>query len=216
MKQISLFVILFLGLESFGFHISPARTALRIKALSHKTNHPFRYNQPRYIGQHLAEINEGEEEEKLLENEEDVNEASKRQMLGFAIPALGIFLCNPLLSNIDNAFVGRMSGTSGLAALSPATICTDQVLYLFSFLSRATTGMVSRAYASEKNTENARSAASAPLTLAIAIGSIISICYAIFTPNLLSMLQVNPSLRPAASSYIHWRGSITWAALAQR
>lgn len=119
MKQISLFVILFLGLESFGFHISPARTALRIKALSHKTNNPFRYNQPRYIGQHFAEINEGEEEEKLLENEEDVNEASKRQMLGFAIPALGIFLCNPLLSNIDNAFVGRMSGTSGLAALSP-------------------------------------------------------------------------------------------------
>jgi hypothetical protein len=72
--------------------------------------------------------------------------SSKREMLAFAIPALGIYLCNPLLSNIDNAFVGQTMGTIGLAALSPATICIDQMLYLFNFLGRATTGMVSRAY----------------------------------------------------------------------
>ena len=59
--------------------------------------------------------------------------SSKREMLKFAIPALGIFLANPLLSNIDNAFVGQTVGTEGLAALSPATICTDQMLYLFSY-----------------------------------------------------------------------------------
>jgi hypothetical protein len=75
--------------------------------------------------------------------------SSKRELLRFAIPALGIYLANPLLSNIDNAFVGRTVGTAGLAALSPATICTDQSLYLFSFLGRATTGIVARAYASE-------------------------------------------------------------------
>lgn len=79
----------------------------------------------------------------------NVNDSSKRKMLVFAIPALGIYLANPLLSNIDNAFVGRTVGTAGLAALSPATICTDQMLYLFSFISRATTGLVSRAYASK-------------------------------------------------------------------
>lgn len=82
------------------------------------------------------------------------NPSSKREMLRFAIPALGIYLCNPLLSNIDNAFVGRTVGTAGLAALSPATICTDQMLYMFSFIGRATTGIVSRAYSSSKsNTE---------------------------------------------------------------
>ena len=75
-----------------------------------------------------------------------ITSASKRQMMSFALPALGIFLTNPLLSNIDNAFVGRTVGASGLAALSPATLCTDQALYLFSFLGRATTGLVSRAY----------------------------------------------------------------------
>lgn len=94
--------------------------------------------------------------------------ASKREMLAFAIPALGIYLSNPLMSNIDNAFVGRTVGTAGLAALSPATICTDQMLYLFSFLGRATTGIVARVYAARDdddgikgNTEAARDAASA-------------------------------------------------------
>ena len=81
-------------------------------------------------------------------------ETSKRSMLSFAIPALGIYLSNPLLSNIDNAFVGQTVGTKGLAALSPATICTDQMLYLFSFLSRATTGLVSRAYGSTSSSKN--------------------------------------------------------------
>lgn len=32
---------------------------------------------------------------------------------------------------------------------------------------------------------------------------------------MLAALQVDPALRPAASSYIYWRGSIAWAALAQ-
>lgn len=146
--------------------------------------------------------------------------ASKRAMMGFAIPALGIFLTNPLLSNIDNAFVGNMVGTAGLAALSPATICTDQMLYLFSFLGRATTGLVSRAYAAGPDgnggdVDAAREAASAPLTVAIVCGLVLSGLYAAFTPWMLSVLAVDPALRSNAASYIHWRGAITWAALAQ-
>jgi MatE len=86
--------------------------------------------------------------------------SSKREMLAFAIPALGIYLCNPLLSNIDNAFVGRTVGTAGLAALAPATTCTDQMLYLFSFLGRATTGIVARSYGRGGKNE-ARESASA-------------------------------------------------------
>ena len=93
----------------------------------------------------------------------DDSKASKRQMLRFAVPALGIYLTNPLLSNIDNAFVGRTVGTTGLAALSPATICTDQMIYLFSFLGRATTGIVARVYFGSRqgDTEGAREAAAA-------------------------------------------------------
>ena len=141
--------------------------------------------------------------------------ASKREMLAFAVPALGIYLSNPLLSNIDNSFVGKTVGTSGLAALSPATICTDQMLYLFSFLSRATTGLVSRAYGSNKNTDAAREAGSPALTVALISGFILSLVYALFTPQMLALLNVNPALRGSAASYVYWRGAISWAALSQ-
>jgi Na+-driven multidrug efflux pump len=144
---------------------------------------------------------------------------SINEMIKFALPALGIFLSAPLLSNIDNAFVGKTVGTSGLAALSPATICTDQVLYLFSFLSRATTGIVSRAYSSEGDEESkierARNAGSTPLTFGLLSGAILSIMYALFTPKMLSLLKVDMSLRTSAAAYVYWRGAITWAALAQ-
>ena len=145
--------------------------------------------------------------------------ASKREMLGFAIPALGIYLANPLLSNIDNSFVGKTVGTQGLAALSPATICTDQMLYLFSFLSRATTGLVSRAYGQDLDEKDKQQAAatagSAPLTVSLATGILLSVFYAFFTPHMLRMLHVTPSLQGSAASYIYWRGAIAWAALAQ-
>lgn len=90
--------------------------------------------------------------------------SSKRSLLLFAIPALGIYLSNPLLSNIDNIFVGRTAGTNSLAAMSPATTLTDLLLMTFSFLGRATTGIVTRAYALKDgngNTEAASKAASA-------------------------------------------------------
>ncbi|CAB9513515.1 Protein DETOXIFICATION [Seminavis robusta] len=147
-------------------------------------------------------------------------QASKRKMLSFAIPALGIFLCNPLLSNIDNAFVGKTVGTQGLAALSPATICTDQMLYLFSFLGRATTGLVSRAYKYDDETgqgdkQAAREAASSPLSVALIAGVIVTTIYAFFTQQMLSAINIAPSLRAPAASYIRWRGAIAWAAMAQ-
>lgn len=164
-----------------------------------------------------------------ITNEEDLplpisipplpKKASKRQMMSFAIPALGIYLSNPLLSNIDNAFVGRTVGTAGLAALSPATICTDQMLYLFSFLSRATTGLVSRAYAAtddgQGDREAACDAASAPLTISLLCGLVLTIVYALWTPRMLVAFNVNPALRASAASYIYWRGAVAWAALAQ-
>ena len=153
------------------------------------------------------------------------SEASKRQMLKFVLPALGIYLMNPLLSNIDNSFVGRTVGKAGLAALSPATLCIDQAFYLFSFLSRATTGLASRAYAnasstsgSDRTTGNvgaARDAASPALTVSLICGVALTLLYTFRTSSLLEILNVDPVLRASASSYIHWRGVSAWAAMAQ-
>ena len=53
------------------------------------------------------------------------------------------------------------------------------------------------------------------LVVSLICGIGITIFYAFFTPQLLRMLRVDPLLRPAASSYIYWRGAIAWAALAQ-
>jgi len=86
--------------------------------------------------------------------------SSKKAMLRFALPALGIYLTNPLMSNIDNAFVGRTAGTQALAAMSPATTLSDLLLMMFSFLGRATTGIVSRQYKGS-DTQAASQAASA-------------------------------------------------------
>jgi Na+-driven multidrug efflux pump len=53
------------------------------------------------------------------------------------------------------------------------------------------------------------------LTVSLICGVGLSLAFALCTPWLLSLLRVQNSLRPSASSYIYWRGSIAWAALAQ-
>lgn len=215
--------LLFWVLGADGFLV-PASTFVgktpRLAGASHHIKHHVVLN-----GAFSDEENEAEKLKETIadvvesEASPDVKKASKREMLGFAVPALGIYLANPLLSNIDNSFVGKTVGTQGLAALSPATICTDQMLYLFSFLSRATTGLVSRAYGSKSEPadkkEAAAAAASAPLTVALISGALLSVFYAFFTHRLLGLLNVTPSLRNSAASYIYWRGAIAWAALAQ-
>jgi Na+-driven multidrug efflux pump len=56
---------------------------------------------------------------------------------------------------------------------------------------------------------------STALTVSLICGAVLSIFYVFFTPLLLQALNVDPALRPSASSYIYWRGAIAWAALAQ-
>ena len=169
---------------------------------------------------HVTVCFAGENDTNTKLSDSVASESSKRQMLKFAIPALGIYLMQPLLSNIDNSFVGRTVGKAGLAALSPATLCIDQALYLFSFLSRATTGLASRAYASNSSdgkgsVEAARDAVSPALTVSLVCGAALTLIYSFRTQSLLKMLKVDPLLRTSAASYIHWRGATAWAAMAQ-
>jgi len=57
-------------------------------------------------------------------------------------------MANPLLSNTDNVFVGQMVGEVGIGRSVSRYRChlIDQLLYLFSFLGKATTSLVARAY----------------------------------------------------------------------
>mmetsp|Transcript_24312 Transcript_24312/g.53530 ORF Transcript_24312/g.53530 Transcript_24312/m.53530 type:complete len:604 (+) Transcript_24312:76-1887(+) len=70
----------------------------------------------------------------------------------FAIPCLGLWVAQPLLSLVDTAFVGlsaRVPAESAaqLAALGPATTFFDGATYLFAFLNVATTNLYSTARA---------------------------------------------------------------------
>lgn len=69
----------------------------------------------------------------------------------FALPCLGLWIAQPLLSLVDTAFVG-LSGSasmsaSNLAALGPATTFIDGATYLFVFLNVATTNLYASARA---------------------------------------------------------------------
>mgnify|MGYP005841671091 CR=1 FL=1 len=52
-------------------------------------------------------------------------------------------------------------------------------------------------------------------TMALICGIFLTMVYEILTPQMLAKLGANPVLRPQATSYIYWRGSVAWAALAQ-
>lgn len=59
-----------------------------------------------------------------------VNAPKVSKILMFAIPAIGVWLCGPLLSLIDTSAVGLLSGTVQQAALNPAVAVTDYAALL--------------------------------------------------------------------------------------
>ena len=69
----------------------------------------------------------------------------------FALPCLGLWVAQPLLSLVDTVFVGlsgdAATSASQLAALGPATTFVDGATYLFAFLNVATTNLYSSARA---------------------------------------------------------------------
>jgi len=138
----------------------------------------------------------------------------RRDLLRFVLPALGISLSGPILSNIDNAFVGHFEGAGALAALSPGTLLADNVVYLLVFLPRATVGLVSRAYAAG-GAEGAQRELSRVLSVALPIGIFLSILFVTCSPYFLQVLRVAPGLRGRAAAYAQVRGLGTWAALTQ-
>lgn len=137
-----------------------------------------------------------------------------KELLRFAAPALGISIANPLMSNIDNAFVGRMAGTEALAAMSPGTILSDYVLYLFIFLPRATINLVARALARGGHSE-AREEMGRALGVAALIGAFLTCVYVFATPALLNVMGVAQELRGVAGAYTRIRGAVVCATFMQ-
>lgn len=77
--------------------------------------------------------------------------SSVRSILQFAIPAIGVWVCSPLLSLIDTAAVGILAGTMDQAALSPATTLADYSALLLAFMYTATTNLVAGAQEADRH-----------------------------------------------------------------
>eukprot|EP00929_Paragymnodinium_shiwhaense_P008380 TRINITY_DN112335_c0_g1_i1.p1 TRINITY_DN112335_c0_g1~~TRINITY_DN112335_c0_g1_i1.p1 ORF type:complete len:529 (-),score=102.29 TRINITY_DN112335_c0_g1_i1:3-1589(-) len=142
---------------------------------------------------------------------------SKAEMLRFALPALGIYIADPIMSNIDNSFVGHFGGTRDLAALQPGTVAANNIMFIFSqILSTATTGLVSRAYADPaRGAEGARQELARTISFAGVIGVLLTAFYMVATPWVLNRLGTPAELQVAATSYARIRGLVAWAVLMQ-
>jgi hypothetical protein len=61
---------------------------------------------------------------------EQIEAPNVKKILKFAIPAIGVWLCGPILSLIDTSAVGLLSGTAQQAALNPAVAVTEYAALL--------------------------------------------------------------------------------------
>lgn len=78
---------------------------------------------------------------------------SVRKILKFAVPAIGVWLCGPLLSLIDTSSVGLLTGTTQQATLNPAVAATDYAALLIAFLYTATANLAAAARETDRGVE---------------------------------------------------------------
>ncbi|MEJ6012516.1 MATE family efflux transporter [Corynebacterium sp. H127] len=79
----------------------------------------------------------------------DPKEVTARQILGLALPALGVLAATPIYLLLDTAVVGRL-GSTDLAALGAATTIQAQVTTQLTFLSYGTTARAARLFGAGK------------------------------------------------------------------
>lgn len=89
-----------------------------------------------------------------VETETTIEAPSVKKILKFAIPAIGVWLCGPMLSLIDTSAVGLLSGTAQQAALNPAVAVTEYAALLIAFMYTATTNLVASAQEKDRLSED--------------------------------------------------------------
>jgi Na+-driven multidrug efflux pump len=115
---------------------------------------------------------------------------SARDILRFCIPAIGVWLCSPLLSLIDTSTVGLLAGTAQQAALNPATAVTDYSARVLSFLYTGTMNLVAQ------NKETAKPRVFGALHLSLLVGAGLGSILFVFASPMLKLLIGNEVLDP--------------------
>ncbi|KAL3912619.1 MAG: hypothetical protein SGILL_006811 [Bacillariaceae sp.] len=123
-----------------------------------------------------------------------------RKILKFAIPAIGVWLCGPLLSMIDTAAVGVFSGTVQQAALNPAVAVTDYAALLIAFMYTGTTNMVAAAQGEDRATlDKPRTAKTmiGAMQMSTWVGAGLGTILFVFARPLLKAIIGNDAISPA-------------------
>lgn len=130
----------------------------------------------------------------LLHSNEDDNDQPVRttgqQILDLAVPAAGALLMDPLLTLADTVFVGRFPSSDDaaapLAGMGSASALLVFAFYLFNFLCTATTPLVAQKRA-EGQTDQAAALGGQVLSLALLLGSLLTVLLLSFPEPLLRL-----------------------------
>jgi Na+-driven multidrug efflux pump len=135
---------------------------------------------------------------------------SVMKIIQFAVPAIGVWLCNPILSLIDTSVVGLLSGVTQQAALNPATAVTDYAALLIAFMYTGSTNLM--AAASEKHGKSGTSTRSTfcgALQLSTYVGFALGVTLLVLSRILLRTIigndKINPDVFLAAMKYVKIR-----------
>ncbi|KAK7312302.1 hypothetical protein VNO77_36070 [Canavalia gladiata] len=166
-----------------------------------------------------SEKKEEESEETVRVRESEKNEIAEQSMwdqmkeiVMFTGPAMGLWLCDPLMSLIDTAVVGQGSSTE-LAALGPATVLCDYMTYTFMFLSVVTSNMIATALV-KQDREDVQHHISVLLFVGLACGFLMLLSTRLFGAAALTAFTGpnNAHVVPAANTYVQIR-ALAWPAL---
>jgi len=122
------------------------------------------------------------------------------KILKFAVPAIGVWLCGPLLSLIDTSTVGLFAGTTHQAALNPAVAVTDYAALLIAFLYTATTNLIAAARETDRGTPNMPQTTKTlvgAIQLSTYVGAGLGMVLFVFAKPLLRAIIGNDSISPA-------------------
>ena len=152
--------------------------------------------------------NHKEEEDEIISNNNTPQQkyaSTGEAVLDLAIPALGALLIDPLMTLADTAFVGRFSEEStALAGMGSAAALLTFSFYLFGFLTKVTTPLVSSKRASGQESA-AMAVGGQALTLALTLGMALAATLLIFQHQLLGIMgavNAGPDTLQAATDFL--------------
>lgn len=154
-----------------------------------------------------------EAEPETSEEVEDYPSVSK--IVRFTLPAIGVWLCSPVLSMIDTASVGLLAGTAQQAALNPAVSVTDYGALLVAFMYTATTNLVAGAQekdlaegvggTQERTKKTMRTALRLALVVGVSFGTVLGVAAPVLLRGLIGNASLDPEVFGAALRYVQVR-----------